>query len=221
MIASSAAADPMAQRFRLLELMRGDQHTPAILSHGPDHIPDPMAGLEVEADGRLIQDQEVGLVQHRDRDVEPPSHAAAQERDDRVCPILEPDVAETRGHAPRAPRTIQLIQGREELEVLLAREIAIQRHVLAGHTHPGVCIGSDGPTVQRHGPRVGRDDGTRNVDQGGLARTVRPNEPVDLPTVDRKAQLRQHTPLTERLADAVDPEHRGHHSTRSRCSMTR
>src|SRR6266699_6063719 len=63
----------------LVEQVRGPQYADALLGNQlPDMIEDIGAGLDVEADGRLVQQQQARAMQQGARDFEP-SHLAARE----------------------------------------------------------------------------------------------------------------------------------------------
>ena len=63
----------------LVEQMRGPQHADALLGDQPPHMAEDIgARLDVEADGRLVEQQQTRPMQQRARDLEPPHLAAGE-----------------------------------------------------------------------------------------------------------------------------------------------
>src|SRR6516162_3044200 len=71
--------DKVVARLNLIEKMRGPQHADALLGdEAPNMRKDLGSGLDVEPDGRLVEQQEARPVQERPRNLEPP-HLPARE----------------------------------------------------------------------------------------------------------------------------------------------
>src|SRR5512146_1435240 len=69
-------ADPVAQPFGLFHVVRGVQHGHAGARQPLHALQDRVPALRVDADRRLVQDQQPRLVQQADADVEAPFHPA-------------------------------------------------------------------------------------------------------------------------------------------------
>ena len=77
-------ADPVRHLLGLLDVMGGQDDGDALGAQPPDQRPHVAAQVDVDASGRLVEEQHVGLVAQRLGDHRPPLHAARQ-FDDSVC----------------------------------------------------------------------------------------------------------------------------------------
>ena len=71
-------ADPVGHLLGLLDIMGGEDDGDAALAEAPDQLPHVAAQLDVDAGGRLVEEQDVGLVAERLGDHHPALHAARQ-----------------------------------------------------------------------------------------------------------------------------------------------
>ena len=80
--------DAIAERLGFLDVVRRQQHRVAVLLHSGDLAVQLAAGLRIEAGRRLVEEDELGLVDERERQGEPLALAARQrvERRRRPCP---------------------------------------------------------------------------------------------------------------------------------------
>ncbi len=62
--------DAVGELVGLVEVLRGQQHRRAVGDDGPDDVPHLVAAARVEAGGGLVEEQQVGRVDHGRRDVE-------------------------------------------------------------------------------------------------------------------------------------------------------
>ena len=99
-------ADAVAQPLGLLHVVRGVEHRQAAAAQRLDALEDGVAALRVDADGRLVEHQQLGLVQQTGGDVATPLHAARVALDPLVGPIGEADEVEhlVDPHGEAAPR---------------------------------------------------------------------------------------------------------------------
>ena len=68
--------ESVAQLVGLLEVLRGEEDGGASLVDAPHLVPDRQPARRVEPGGRLVEEQHLGLVHERRREVEPAFHAA-------------------------------------------------------------------------------------------------------------------------------------------------
>ena len=68
--------DPVAERVRLLQVVRGEEHRHALVAQPAHLVPHVRAGLRVQAGGRLVQEDDLRLVDDAERDVHPAALAA-------------------------------------------------------------------------------------------------------------------------------------------------
>jgi hypothetical protein len=64
--------DARGELVGLLEVLRGQQDGDAGLGQAADHAPDALAGIGIEAGGRLVEEQDARRDDQRGGDVEPP-----------------------------------------------------------------------------------------------------------------------------------------------------
>ena len=76
---------PVAQLLGLVHVVRGEHERHALLLEPVQAVPEQVARLRVEAGRRLVEQQQVGLVDQRAGDRQPPLHAARQRVDDGPC----------------------------------------------------------------------------------------------------------------------------------------
>ena len=79
----------------LLEVLGGEEDGDAVLAREPrDLLPERGAALDVEAGGRLVEEEDPRLVDERQRQVEPPLHPARVAADFAVRGFGEADALE-------------------------------------------------------------------------------------------------------------------------------
>jgi hypothetical protein len=84
-------ADAVAEPLGLLHVVRRVEHGHALRRQRLDRLEDRVARLGVDADGRLVEDQQLRVVQQADADVEPALHAAGELSGAVVGPVGQPD----------------------------------------------------------------------------------------------------------------------------------
>ena len=96
-------ADAVGEDVGLLEVLRGEEHGHAVVGgEARDLLPQRRAALDVEAGRRLVEEQDPRVVDEREREVEPPLHAARVAADAAVGGVAEPDALEQLVAAPRS-----------------------------------------------------------------------------------------------------------------------
>ena len=68
--------DPVAERVGLVEVVRGEEDGHALVAQPADLVPHVRAALRVEAGGRLVEEDDLRLVDDAERDVDPAALAA-------------------------------------------------------------------------------------------------------------------------------------------------
>ena len=79
--------DRVGEALRLLDVVRRHEDRRALGAQPVDQRPQLLADLRVEADGRLVEQDEVRPVDERARDQQPAPHAARELVDARVAPV--------------------------------------------------------------------------------------------------------------------------------------
>ena len=112
----------------LVEQMRGPQHADALLGDElPDVAEDIGAGLDVEADGRLVEQQQARAMQQRAGDFQPPHLAAGEVAHLAAGAVGKPDARQHLVAAQARVAPGDAVQGGVIQQVLRHREIEIER----------------------------------------------------------------------------------------------
>ena len=83
--------DAVGELLGLVEVVRREEHGLAERAEGADHLPRRAPRRGVEARRRLVEEDELGIADERDAEVEPPLLAARERLDPRARLLLEPD----------------------------------------------------------------------------------------------------------------------------------
>ncbi len=87
--------DPVGERVRLLEVLGGEEDGHALVARKPrDLVPERRSALDVQPGGRLVEEQQPGLVDQRQREVESAAHAARVAAHLAVGGVGEPDAGD-------------------------------------------------------------------------------------------------------------------------------
>jgi hypothetical protein len=118
----------------LVDEVRCPQHAEPLLLHEPAHDADhALARADVEADGRLVEQEAARPVQERAGDLDAPRLAAGEIAHLLVGPVGKADGGERLGRAPARLAGADAVQGGVIEQVLLQREIAVERLRLEHH----------------------------------------------------------------------------------------
>jgi hypothetical protein len=134
--------------------------------------------LRVEPGGRLVEQQQFGLVDDGLRDAHPAEHPAGQGAQLRLGLATQVDPLDRGRHRGRYPGGRHLLQQREILHELRHREARVVAEVLrqvpepAAHLAPG-AVNTRVPAEQPQPAGGRRDHGGHHAQQRGLARSVR------------------------------------------------
>jgi hypothetical protein len=148
-----------------------------------DLVPQRAAALRVQAGGRLVEEEDRRAVHERERQVEPALHAARVAADLAVGRVGEADALEQLGAAAAPLGLGQPVEPALQLHVLAAGEEVVERGVLQRRADVPAHVGAMARHVEAgHGraPRGRRQEGGEHVDGRRLARSVGPQEAVDL-----------------------------------------
>ncbi len=186
--------DVVGQPVGLLEVLRGQQQGRSARHQVADHVPHLLAGADVEAGGRLVEDQHRGRGHQRTGQVEPAPHAAGVGLRRPVGGIGEVEPLEQLARPIAGPGLAQAVEPADHLEVLVAGQVLVDRGVLPRETDPRADAGG----VLQHvdaGDRgtacVGLDQRGQHPHGGGLAGAV-------------GAEQRQHLALRNGEVEALE-----------------
>ena len=171
-----------------------------------DRLEDRVAGLGIDPDRRLVEDEELGAVKEADGDVEPALHASREFLGDVGCPIRQADHFEHLGDPALEGVSGHPVETAEERHVLGRRQVGVDGQVL-GH-QPDVGLGSNGSgghhlTVDPHLSPVELEQPGDHRNRGGLAGAVGTQQPVSLTRSDVKGGAVDRLQIAEALLEPL------------------
>src|SRR4029453_2866575 len=197
----------------LVHVVGGDEHGDLLAAvQLLQVVPDGGAGLGVQPDGRLVQEQHPWGVQQAPGDLQPPPHAPRIGLDQVATALPEVDHGQDLLAALGRRGPVDAVQLPVEAQVLLGRQVGVQGRLLEdqadvapdlvalpGHVeagHPG-----------RPGGGVGQ--GAEDLDGGRLPGPVGPEEPEGLPRPHVQVDAGHRLDLLEALDQSSDGDRRG------------
>src|SRR6185437_14144215 len=134
--------------FGLVHEMGGDEDGDALLDQAVDMRPELAPGDRIDARGRLVEKERLGLVHHRAGQSEPLLEAQSE-----VARAVRHFAAEIEnlGHQRNLaalPRTRQAIDAGEEIEILRDAQITIEREFLRHVAEPAAGLGGVAPQIE-------------------------------------------------------------------------
>jgi hypothetical protein len=177
----------IAEALRLLHVVRRVDDRLALALEGQQAVEDRVARLRIDANRRLVEQHQIGIVEDRRRQVEAPLHAARVGLDAVVPAIEEADELERPGDAGCQRGGWHPVNRPEETKVLFAAEQVVERQRLRRHADPR----PDGRLHRRAEPadvdlaRRRLDDADRHVDGRALAGAIRSEQAENLALADR------------------------------------
>ena len=121
-------------RLDLVEQMRGPQHADIVGARKlMDVVHDGRTGRHIEADGGLVEQQQLRAVQERAGDLDPSAVATIQRAHALVDALLHVESSERARHALIGILPLQAAQRREIAQILLDREVEVERRLLEHH----------------------------------------------------------------------------------------
>src|SRR6266511_1919516 len=217
----SGVHDPhaIAEDLCLVQVVRREENGRAALSDVTDEIPEVPARLRVKAGRRLVEEEHLRLVHHRDRDRETLPLPTRELLRLLPCPILEPDRAQERHRIDPAA-----VEQREQVDDLPREEVLGERALLELHADPLLHAGGllpDIDTGDERGAAVRLAQPFEDLDRRGLPRPVRTEEREDLALLHVEAHAVDRLDPTVALAQLANGDDRRHTSTITATPRTR
>ena len=123
--------DPVGEHVGLLEVLGREEDGDAVVLREPAHLlPQRRPALDVEAGGRLVEEEDPRAVDEREREVEPALHTAGVAADLPVGGVGQADAREQLVGARPALVARQGLEARLQAQVLAAREERVERSLL-------------------------------------------------------------------------------------------
>ena len=191
---------------RLVHEVRGEEDRHPVIAGEIDQVfPEPVAGDWIDARCRLVQDQHLGAVLDRDRQLQALTNAERQAFRLDVGHLAESEPVEHFVDALAARGDREIEQLGVELEVPPHRELAIEReglrHVADATAHLDVFCPADGLTEQLGRAFGRRQKAGQHLHGGGLAAAVRAEKAEDFALLDFEAHVIDRDELVEPLGE--------------------
>ena len=149
-----------------------------------DRLPNDERGLGIEGGGRLVEEDDRRLVEQRPGDGQLLLHALAEGAGHVVAPIPQLEEAQVALDPLGSDVCVEAVQPAEEVEVRARRQFVVQPGRLGQDADPrpdGIGSLADVEAVDRRRALGRRDERGQQPDGRGLAGTVGPEQPEDLP----------------------------------------
>ena len=167
--------------FRLVHVVGGHQHGHAVGGHLVDHVPELAPRLGIDAGGRFVEQQQARPMQHAGGQRHALLPAARQLLRQLIGAIGQADAFQHLGNG--TPAVADLVEPRDELQVLGNRQVAIEAEALRH-------VADLQPDARRVAQQVHAETGAaaairaqqaaQHADRGGLAAAVAAEEAADL-----------------------------------------
>ena len=204
-------SDPVAETVRLFHVVRReDEGRPHLPTEAFDVVPDVLPGLGVEAEGRLVEEDDWRMVQKPPRNLEPSLHPPGESLDEGVLALLQVDECEKLLDPVRADRLRHPVQPCMQLEVLSGGERGVNRRLL--EDNPARCadfgrLSGNVEPIDERPPLSDRPDSDEHRNRRRLPRAVRPEQPEDLPLADIEVDVVDGDEVAEALRETAGLDH--------------
>ena len=128
--------DAVAEPLRLLHVVGRVEDRHPLLAEGLDARQDRVPALRIDADGRLVEDEQLRPVEEADGDVQAALHAARELLGPVLRPVGQADDLEELGDPVAQRPAAHAVELAEEDEVLAGGQVRVDRQVL-GHVADG------------------------------------------------------------------------------------
>jgi hypothetical protein len=176
-------AQPIGEPVGLLEVLCREEDGRPLVAQAAHLVPQRQARGRIQAGGRLVEEQHLGLVDERHREVQAPAHAAGVRADAAAGGARQADALDQGGAAPAHGARRDAVQRRLQLDQLGAGHQRVERRLLQRDADPAahlrrfgcdVVAGDAGVAAGRAQQRHEHPHGRR------LAGAVGSEEAVDL-----------------------------------------
>src|SRR5215207_4939931 len=159
-----------------------------------------LGAFGVERGERLVEHEQLGLVQERTAEREPLRHSARVGRDPLAAPV--PEAVALEQHSDPLAALGNAVEAAEEVEVLERGEVPVEERLVAEVAEPATIQIEVEPAPRRRG-KPGEQP-----EQRRLARSVRSRDDQKAATVDVEVERPERATATVALLDAASPDHR-------------
>ena len=133
-------AEPVAELVGLLEVLRREEDRRALVAQAADLVPQRQARGRVQAGRRLVEEQHLGLVDERHREVQAAAHAAGVRRDAAVGGAGQADALDELRAAGAHRARRDAVQRGLQLDELRAGHEPVERRLLQRDADPAAHL---------------------------------------------------------------------------------
>ena len=170
------------------------------------------AALRIDSHGRLVEYQELRLMENSAGEVQASLHSAREGTRELVGAWRQTHGVKGVFHSKTEPVPAQIVHPSPEIEVLASSQIRVQSDRLRDDTNQGPrgrpCVDID--AVDCYFARIARENSGNHRDRGGLAGPVGSEQTVDFTRVDREADVIDSDSLAEAFSEPAHLEHCRH-----------
>ena len=202
--------EAVAQLLRLIHVVGRDDERHAGLLEPEQLVPQHVAGLRVEAGGRLVEQQQVGVVDQAAGDREAALHAAGQVLDLRLRLLGDLRELQQLLRALAAGGTVDAEVAAVDVEVVEHVELVVERVLLRAHAEPATDRRAVGGGVHAEDPQLAGAHRAHRRDhphRARLAGTVGAEEAERLATAHLHVDALDGLEVAERLAQSPCRDH--------------
>ena len=204
--------DAVAEALGFLHVVRGVDQGLATLLEGFKVFEDSVTALRIDADGGLVEQQNLRIVQQRSRQVEPAFHPATEGPD--LVPGAVGEAHQSQRIGDRAFRSgaVQIVKRGEKDKVVERRQLVIQCHVLrnqADFSLDRVSIPAQGTACNEHLAGIGPQQASDDRNGSRFSRAVGPQQPHRLSRSRPQADTIDGDDLSIALVQSLYFEHEG------------
>lgn len=207
-------SNPVAGEVCLLDVVGGEEDGDPFAGELPDHPPDDEVGLDVEARGGLVHEEEPRVVDEPHREGEAPLHPLGEAVGKVVLPRKEIEGLQEL-LCPLVPSCpLHMVELGGEDEVLPGGQVIVHIGGLVDDPHvPPRLDGLPDDVVPEDpgGAACGERNSREDADGGGLAGAIRPQVPEGLPLGDREGDAVEGLDLAVPLREALHLDGRDGH----------
>ena len=183
----------MARCLDAARLVRRDDERARLLEHAVEQL----GALRVERVVRLVEQQQLRLVQEHAAKTETLLHAARERRDARVADVPEAEALEQ--HPDALAALGQPIEPREERQVLERRQLAVDERLVAEI--------ADGAAPAAHLAAGRRREPCENAQERRLPRSVRAGDEEELPVGELDVDVAKDAPVAVAHRERAPDDH--------------
>ena len=201
--------DAIAQAFGFFHIVSGVEQRLAAAFQLLEILEDGIARLGVNADGGLVEQNQLRIVQQRAGNIQPAFHAAAEPLDPIVAAVFQPHERQRILGSMCKLLARQAVEAAEQLEIRPGRQLVVERQFLGHQPHASlqvIRVLMHGLPPKRHGTFIGSRESAHDGQRGGLAGPIRPQQAEGFTGTYLERHVIDGDPVAETFLEVSDGE---------------